>query len=99
MSRLIRLWNGELPLQEAFWNWAVIGGIAINLVTSLAFTFFLIADQLIPALLAGYALSLPYNIVAAVGVWRSADRFQGDRQWAELARLATAGGMLLLSVT
>jgi len=21
-----RLWNGEIPLPEVFWNWAVFGG-------------------------------------------------------------------------
>lgn len=99
MTRILQLWKGELPLQEAFWNWAVIGGLAVNLITSLAFTFFIIERQFIPALLSGYGLSLPYNILAAVGVWRSAERYEGEQKWAELAKLVTVAGMILLSVT
>ena len=99
MSRILQLWKGELPLQEAFWNWAVIGGLAVNLITSLAFAFFVIAEQLILALLAGYGLSLPYNLLATVGVWRSADRHEGERQWADLAKLVTIAGMLALTIT
>ena len=57
------------------------------------------ALQLIPALLAGYGLSVPYNLLAAVGVWRSADKYQGEKQWADLARLTTIAGMILLSIT
>ncbi len=99
MTRLLNLWNGGLPLQDAFWTWAVIGGLAVNLVTSTLFAFLIIAEQLVPALIAGYGLSLPYNLVAAVGVWRSAGRYEGERHWADLARAVTTSGMIVLSVT
>ncbi len=99
MNHLRRLWRGELPLQAAFWNWAVLGGLIINLASSAAFLLLMTADQLIGALIVGYGLSLPYNILVSVGVWRSADRYDGDRRWADLAKLVTAAGMILLSVT
>ena len=41
---------------------------------------------------------MPYNVLAVVGVWRSAARYQGDAGHAELARIATVIVMLLLSV-
>jgi hypothetical protein len=47
----------------------------------------------------GYALSVPYNILAGVGVWRSAARYDGPAVHAELARIITPIVMLLLSVT
>ena len=47
----------------------------------------------------GYALSVPYNVVAVVGVWRSAARYKGPAGHAELARIATVIVMLLLSIT
>jgi len=47
----------------------------------------------------GYVCSVPYNLVAVVGVWRSAARHQGERAHAELARLVTLVGMILLSMT
>jgi hypothetical protein len=42
---------------------------------------------------------MPYNIVVMVGVWRSFGRYQGERRWADLARIVTVAGMVLLSVT
>lgn len=92
-----RLWEGKLPLRNAFWGWAVLGGLLVNLATSLLFFVLISADRPVAAVAAGYGLSIPYNLVVAVGVWRSADRFEGDRQWADLAKAVTVIGMLLLS--
>ena len=38
------LWAGELPLRQAFWQYAVGYGLLINLVTSLAFLALLTND-------------------------------------------------------
>jgi hypothetical protein len=99
MSALIRLWRGELPLPTAFWTWAVAGGLAVNLTTSLAFLVLITQDWPIAALIVGYVLSVPYNIVATVGVWRAAGRYAGPPHWAQAARVATVVGMGVLSVT
>ncbi len=99
MKHLQRLWQGELALDNAFWNWAVLGGLVVNFTTSALFLFLITADRLIPALIAGYAVSVPYNFIVAVGVWRSAERYTGERRWAELARLVTVVGAILFSVT
>ena len=94
-----RLWRGELALSDAFWNWAVIGGLLVNIVSSVLFLVLIMADRPITALIVGYVFSVPYNIVVLVGVWRSADRYEGDQQWASLARLVTVIGAVILSVT
>ena len=99
MKHLLRLWQGELALENAFWNWAVFGGLIINLASSAFFLFLILAERPVWAFIAGYALSVPYNFIATVGVWRSAGRYAGDRRWADLARIATIIGMTLLSVT
>jgi hypothetical protein len=99
MTALRRLWLGELPLADAFWNWAVIGGIVVNGLTTVGFLALIMADQTIAAFVAGYAFSIPYNILAAVGVWRSAGRYRGERHWADIARIVTVAGMVLLSLT
>lgn len=98
MTGLRRLWRGELPLAQAFWSWAVLGGLAVNGITTLLFLMLVAADRPIAAFLAGYALSVPYNVVVAVAVWRSADGFPGDPRWADLARIVTVVGMVLLSI-
>ena len=92
------LWRGDLPLSEAFWTWALVGGIAVNMITSVLFLLLMLADQPMLALLVGYGLSLPYNIIVVVGVWQSAARYRGDQRLATLARILTVGGMGLLSL-
>lgn len=99
MNQIILLWRGEMSLQIAFWNWAVFGGVIINVVSSALFLLLVLNDQLIAAIIVGYGFSLPYNFLACVGVWRSADRYNGDQRWAELAKGITVIGMILLSIT
>ena len=99
MTRLRALWSGDLPLGEAFWTYAVSIGLTVNLVTSLLLLALITVDRPLAALFVGYVCSVPYNVAAVVGVWRSAARYQGERAHAELARLVTLVGMVLLSIT
>ena len=99
MRKLRSLWLGELPLGEAFWTWGLLYGLFVNLITSGVFLALITADRPWAALLAGYAPSVPYNVLAVVGVWRSAARYEGPASHAELARLAILAVMLLLTVT
>ena len=96
---MLRLWRGELPLGEAFWTWAVLGGLLVNISTSMAFLWLIMAGQTLAAFVIGYAVSLSYNLVATVGVWRSAGRADADPRWAGTARVAVAIGMTILSLT
>ena len=98
MNHIGRLWRGELTLQNAFWNWAIFGGLIINVISSALFLFLIMADRLIAALIFGYAFSLPYNITVTVGVWRFAERYAGEHRWAKLAQIVTVIGFVLLSV-
>jgi hypothetical protein len=94
------LWRGEIPLYNAFWDWAVIGGLAVNIVTTLVFLALVMSDQRIAALLVGYGLAIPYNIVAGVGVWRAADRYRGgDPRLPRFARAVSLVGLTILSLT
>lgn len=99
MAHFFRLWRGELPLPTAFWSWAVIGGFAVNAATSALFLVLVMTDRPLAAFIAGYALSLPYNLLATVGVWRSAAHYDGDPRWAGIARIVTVTMMILLSLT
>ena len=99
MQQLSRLWRGELTLETAFWTWAVFGGLLVNLSSSGLFLALITAEQPFAAFLAGYAYSVPYNLLVAVGVWRSAERHDGDPRWAELARTLAVVAAVLLSVT
>jgi hypothetical protein len=99
LNALSRLWRGELPLEQAFWRWALAYGLVLNIATSIGFLLLISRDQPLAALVVGYVLSVPYNILAAVGVWRSADRYAGPPALAQAARLATVIGMTVLSLT
>jgi hypothetical protein len=98
MTRLRALWSGDLPLREAFWTYAVAGGVVVNGLTTLLLFVLLAADRPIAALLLGYGLPLPYNVTALVGVWRSAGRHEGKRLHAELARIVTPVLIVVLSL-
>lgn len=95
----LRFWRGETPLVDAFWNWAFFGGLAVNVSSSGLFLWLISADRPGLAAIAGYAYSVPYNLLVIVGVWRAADRFDGDPRWAAAARWVTFAAMILLTVT
>ncbi len=99
MKKLRSLWQGELPLGEAFWTWALGVGLLVNVTTTALFLAMITADRPWAALLLGYALSVPYNVVAVVGVWRSAGHYLGPASHADLALAVTSLLMLLLTVT
>jgi hypothetical protein len=99
MAKLRALWTGDLPLGEAFWTWAIGVGLLVNLTTSGLFLTLITLDRPLAALFVGYVLSVPYNIVTVVGVWRSAARYEGQAAHADLARIVTIVVMLLLTVT
>jgi hypothetical protein len=99
MRKLRALWSGALPLGEAFWTFAIGIGLLVNLASSGLFLALITVDRPWAALFVGYVLSVPYNVVALVGVWRSAARHQGEALHADLARIVTLVVMVLLSVT
>ena len=83
-----RLWAGELPLARAFWSYAIIGGTALNGVTTLLAMALLAMDAPAGVAVILFALPIPYNLLMLVAVWRSAGAYQGSRLWADLARVA-----------
>ncbi|MEX0923227.1 MAG: hypothetical protein WD489_11065 [Rhodovibrionaceae bacterium] len=95
---LVSLWRGARPLGEAFWLWAVLGAAAVNFGTSALFLALISAGHPVIAWIAGYALSIPYNVLALVGVWRSADSYEGAAFWAHAARSIALVGLVVISV-
>jgi hypothetical protein len=93
-----RLWAGDLPLRQAFWDYAVFWGLLLNLATHAVF-FALLLNNANSALVAlAFALPIPYNLLAVVAVWRSAGRYSGSKKWADLARVATVFWMTGLTL-
>lgn len=99
MRALGRLWRGELPLADAFWTWTVLVGLAVNLTTTFLFLICITLDQTVLALITGYLFSVPYNVLAVVGVWRAAERERRPGPSADVYRVAALVLMLVLSLT
>ena len=99
MTKLLSLWKGDLSLSDTFWAWTVLGGLLVNISTSIAFLILITADLPWAALFVGYGLSVPYNIVAVVGVWRSAATYDGPQSHCDIARGASLVLMAVLSLT
>lgn len=98
MAKLRSLWRGETPLGEAFWTWTVVTGLIVNVTTSVLFLTMIMLDRPLIALVFGYAVSIPYNIIAVVGVWRSAAHYEGPASHADLARGASLILMTFLTI-
>jgi hypothetical protein len=88
------LWRGDLPLQIAFWRYLVVYGLVLNLGASLAMLLSYAAGLPVAIGVALHFLPVPYNAVAAVGTWRSADR-EKNQTLADAAKLAAPMFFLL----
>lgn len=92
------LWGGRRPLEEAFWRYAVVYGLLLNLATSLAFFALLARDAAAALIAVAFVVPIPYNVLVTVAVWRSAGRYRGSRNRADLARLGTVIWMVCLTL-
>jgi hypothetical protein len=82
-----RLWRGDMTLRSAFWDYAIIYGSLLNLATTVAALGAYAAGWPLAVAAAIFLSPLPYNLLAVLNVWRSAERYSGPRLWANLARL------------
>ena len=87
-SRLATLWAGEVPLGEVFWTYAVAGGLLVNAVGTTLYLWALSAGASLLFIYLPMAAPIPYNLFMLVAVWRSAGRYAGPRERADVARAA-----------
>ena len=87
-SHLAMLWAGEVPLGEVFWTYAVAGGLLVNAIGTALFLWALSSGAPLLFIYLPMAVPIPYNVFVLVAVWRSAARYQGPRERADLARAA-----------
>ncbi len=98
-ERIGTLWWGQVPLDVAFWHFAILYGLVLNAATSMLFLYLLINDAGYAVLTAAFFLPIPYNILIIVAVWRSASRYEGPRKWVDWARFATVLWMVVLTAS
>ncbi|HBE95341.1 MAG TPA: hypothetical protein DDW80_07880 [Desulfovibrio sp.] len=89
MSRIATLWQGRVPLWKAYWLYAVLGGLCVNILhLSLVRALFSARNALASLVILGAGLaSLGYFVLMVVAVWRSAGRYRGFFLWPLLARI------------
>jgi hypothetical protein len=86
---------GRIVAVEAFWTWAVVGGIAVNMAAAVLFVILLLAAHRLPRRPRLFA-SLQHRRHGGRLAGRRA--LSGSRHLAALARFATVAGMALLSI-
>jgi hypothetical protein len=90
----IRLWRGEIELWKTFWLFGVSGGLAIGLPifsAMLALTD-VPDDDTAVVFLAALGFLLVYLTWVIVGIWRAANKYQGEKAWVVLAKIAVVAG-------
>lgn len=99
MAVLMSLWRGELPLRQAFWEYAVAYGTIASIFATVA-AIASVAMSLPDAVAVGlFLIPVPYILIAVVGVMRSANRYDGPPIWASLARVAVlVWGVLMILI-
>jgi hypothetical protein len=88
MQKLKVLWAGHLPLEIAFWQYAIFYGVLFNVAATAVALFLVVMDAPIAVAIIVHLLPVPYSVLAMVGVWRSADHYPGPSNTALLAKAA-----------
>jgi hypothetical protein len=87
LDNLRALWRGRLPLQVAFWHYAIFYGLIVNVIATTLAIGLVLADAAIALVLLVHLLPLPYAAMTAVGVWRSARSYEGPAGFANFCRV------------
>jgi hypothetical protein len=95
LDKLKALWRGQLALEVAFWHYAIYYGLIVNAVATTISVILLLVDAPIVLAVAVHFIPLPYSVVTAVGVWRSAERHGGPGKFANFARIGVLAWVCL----
>ncbi len=95
-GHFVRLWQGRPSLSRIFWSDMLIGGTAISMTATLLGYLLMAADAPGAVSLAVWLAPLPYSLLLVAAVWKSA---RGAKpEWASLARLASLGWLVVVTI-
>ena len=84
-----KLANGDFGLAKTYWLYGVLVGFVTNiLIMAISSTGILVVVSL--ALVA-------YSVPLYLGVWRAANKYEGQKIWSILAKIATVLGVIMLA--
>ncbi len=98
ISRIGKLWRGELGLAESFWLWGVIGLVALSFSSQFLVMRLIVGGYLSGFLFISYvliAVGMGYLVLVSVGIWRSAAKYAGLRLWSWGSRGVVTATLLL----
>jgi hypothetical protein len=95
---LVALWKGDVPLDQAFWGYAIVYGTIANIVATAAAMAAVAADLPAAVAVCLFLVPVPYIFIAVVGVVRSAKKYRGPSSWARMAKIAVImwGAMIVI---
>ncbi len=84
-----KLANGDFGLAKTYWLYGVVVSVAANIILKVLALTGSIGELVIfiPALMA-------YQILLLMGTWRAADKYQGEKIWAILAKISVVLGAI-----
>jgi hypothetical protein len=91
---VLKLWRGEYSLPVTYWVFGVIGNIALGIPLNLMSPD---GNQIL--FYSFLALAFVYSIVVAVGIWRSASKYQGLALWKYLAKFIAILSFISVAAT
>lgn len=85
-----KLANGDFGLAKTYWLYGVLVGIVVNIISNAVTS----VGGVVILILAYTA----YEIPVIMGTWRAANKYQGSKIWAVLAKIAVVLGAIMLAV-
>ena len=85
-----KLANGDFGLAKTYWLYGVVVGVVVNIISNAVTSI----GGLVILMLAYTA----YEIPVIMGTWRAANKYQGQKIWAVLAKIAVVLGAIMLVV-
>ena len=102
MNIVRSLWKGEIRLVITYWIYGVVGGVVFNVLFALfESTGVYESDEFGVLGVVGLLLLVSwivYSVLVFVGIWRSANNYQGPGHWAALAKIMVVVGAVSVVV-
>ena len=89
-SFLRKLSRGDFGLAKTYWIYGVIVGFILNIAMKPITSIGLLAVIML--------VYTAYEILVLMGTWRAADKYEGSKIWAVLAKIAVILGAIMLAV-
>lgn len=85
-----KLANGDFGLAKTYWLYWVVVGIVVNIISNVVTSIGVLVILML--------VYTAYAIPVIMGTWRAANKYQGSKIWAILAKIVIVLGTIILAV-